>query len=320
MVPGAAPALAKAGVGGYLYRPIKGYAPCRRPQGVFPGAASGWFIHSENMAYRSLRSEKYSASGASGVRCRDAVAMQRLQAVACRDKFSGEASPKTMQFVPRVLDVRSKEALRQMRCGEAGGRVRGGCMEDASRCRTRATKLRDHWTCSQRAERKLRAEFSAWQDKCAHGRQQCNTCVALACVCRVAQRANQRLLPLRQRLQREREQAIVDEVRREITQRTAQRATASLQSTPCGTGPDKAHQDAADAARWDARAGESPAHASTVLHPCAGQEKNKDSTFHYKCPFCEAAISSRIMQNIFGAGRSSQTLRTPISRERWARR
>ena len=31
-----------------------------------------------------------------------------------------------------------------------------------------------------------------------------------------------------------------------------------------------------------------------MLHPSAGQEKDKDSTFHYKCPFCEAAISSRI--------------------------
>ena len=82
-------------------------------------------------------------------------------------------------------------------------------------CRTCTTKMRDHWTCSHCAERKPRAEFSAWQEKRASaqdGTQRCNTCVSLALVCRVATRAHQRVLRLRQRIQQEREQAIIEEV------------------------------------------------------------------------------------------------------------
>ena len=93
-------------------------------------------------------------------------------------------------------------------------------------CRTCAAKLRNHWACSHCEERKPRADFSARQATRAHaqdGTQQCNTCVSLALVCRVARRANQRVLQLRHRLKREREQSIVEDVRREIAAITERR-------------------------------------------------------------------------------------------------
>ena len=161
-------------------------------------------------------------------------------------------------------------------------------------CRTCAAKLRDHWACSHCEERKPRAEFSAWQATRAHaqdGTQQCNTCVSLALVCRVARRANQRVLCLRHRLKREREQSIVEDVRREIAAITERRAKTSAQATPGAMGlPEKAANAGCEGL---ARAA-SGAGATHKLPPACGPQENTDDTFHYTCPFCEAAVSSSV--------------------------
>ena len=60
--------------------------------------------------------------------------------------------------------------------------------------------------------------------------EDCSTCVSLALVCRVAIRAHQRVRRLRQRIQQERDQAIIEEVWREIATKTNR-----LQSKPCVT-------------------------------------------------------------------------------------
>ena len=169
-------------------------------------------------------------------------------------------------------------------------------------CRTCAAKMRDHWTCSHCAERKPRAEFSAWQEKrtwAQDGTQCCNTCVSLTLVCRVATRANQRVLPLRRRIQREREQAIIEEVRREIAAVTEQRWKTNAKSTPCAMGlPNMARKVAvaADTGNVPARLA-SGAGATHESHPQCGPEKNKDknnNTFDYTCPFCAAAVHSSV--------------------------
>ena len=108
-------------------------------------------------------------------------------------------------------------------------------------CRDCVLKLRGYWSCADCLERKPHAEFTAWKenrDYRQNGTQLCNTCISLALVCQIARRANQRLTPLRQRVQRQRHQAILEEVRKEIQQRTAERtshawptATGSASST-----------------------------------------------------------------------------------------
>ena len=162
--------------------------------------------------------------------------------------------------------------------------------------------MRDHWTCSHCAERKPRAEFSAWQEKrtwAQDGTQCCNTCVSLTLVCRVATRANQRVLPLRRRIQREREQAIIEEVRREIAAVTEQRWKTNAKSTPRAMGlPNMARKVpvAADTGNVPARLA-SGAGATHESHPQCGPEKNKDknnNTFDYTCPFCAAAVHSSV--------------------------
>ena len=162
-------------------------------------------------------------------------------------------------------------------------------------CRTCTTKMRDHWTCSHCAERKPRAEFSAWQEKRAsarNGTQRCNTCVSLVLVCRVATRAHQRVLRLRQRIQQEREQAIIEEVRREIAKKT----NSTLQSKPYVTQlPGKTRNPAGVGnSREEAASAEGGADAGKESHEHRGSDRNKDSTFHYICPFCDVAISSSV--------------------------
>ena len=126
--------------------------------------------------------------------------------------------------------------------------------------------------------------------------EDCSTCVSLALVCRVAIRAHQLVRRLRQRIQQERDQAIIEEVWREIATKTNR-----LQSKPCVTklpgktfnpaGVGNSREAAASAARGADAGNESDEHR--------GLDRNKDSTFHsitfhYICPFCDVAISSGV--------------------------
>ena len=154
-------------------------------------------------------------------------------------------------------------------------------------CRTCATKMRDHWACSHCEERKPRAEFSAWQATRAHaqnGTQQCNTCVSLALVCRVARRAE----PTRAVFAAPPpEGARAIHCRRRPTRNS--RANTSAQATPGAMGlPEK---DASAGREGLARVA-SGAGGPHKLPLACGYQENTDNTFHYTCPFCEAAVSS----------------------------
>ena len=102
----------------------------------------------------------------------------------------------------------------------------------------------------------------------------------------------QGVLRLRQRIQQERDQAIIEEVWREIAIKT----NSTLQSKPCVTelpgktfnpaGVGNSREAAASAARG--------ADAGKESHAHRGPDRNKDSTFHYICPFCDVAISSSV--------------------------
>ena len=97
------------------------------------------------------------------------------------------------------------------------------------------------------------------------------------------------MLRLRHRLQREREQSIVEDVRREIAAITERRAKTSAQATPGAMGlPEKA----ASAGREGLALVASGAGGPHKLPPACGPQENTDNTFHYTCPFCEAAVSS----------------------------
>ena len=112
-------------------------------------------------------------------------------------------------------------------------------------CRDCVQKLRGHWSCAECLERKPHAEFTAWResrDASQNGRQCCNTCISLALVCQIARRANKRLTPLRRREQSRRQQAIIDEVRQEILERTRQITTKAL-TAPRNSGKDQADND-----------------------------------------------------------------------------
>ena len=110
------------------------------------------------------------------------------------------------------------------------------CHADRRLFRDCVLKLRGYWSCAECLERKPHAEFTAWKENRDYrqgGTQLCNMCIGLALVCQIARRANQRLTPLRQRVQRQRHQAILEEVRKEIQQRTAERTSHAL---PTATG------------------------------------------------------------------------------------
>ena len=89
----------------------------------------------------------------------------------------------------------------------------------------------------------------------------------------------------------EREQSIVEDVRREIAAITERRAKTSAQATPGAMGlPEKA----ANAGREGLARAASGAGAPHKLPPACGPQEKTDDTCHYTCPFCEAAVSSSV--------------------------
>ena len=88
---------------------------------------------------------------------------------------------------------------------------------------------------------------------------------------------------------RQREQAIVEDVRRETAAITERRAKTSAQATPGAMGlPEEARKVAvaANAGR------EGLARAASGAGATCGPQENTDDAFHYTCLFCEAAVSS----------------------------
>ena len=163
-------------------------------------------------------------------------------------------------------------------------------------CRDCVQKLRGHWSCAECLERKPHAEFTAWRESCdasQNGRQCCNTCISLALVCQIARRANKRLTPLRRREQSRRQQAIIDEVRQEILERTRQITTKALtqEMQSCkDRRPECATGSVSPAA--------ATASAASQEDPCPPEPdvktKNGKQKRWYQCPFCQQHVNSSI--------------------------
>ena len=163
-------------------------------------------------------------------------------------------------------------------------------------CRECVLKLRGYWSCAECSELKPYAEFTAWQesrDYSQNGTQLCNTCISLALVCRIARRANQRLTPLRRRETSRRQQAIIDEVRREILAKTKQKTTTpftqDMQSCKdrlpdCATGSVRPEAAIASAASYEERRPPEP-----------NVKTNTGKQLHrYQCPFCQKDVNSTV--------------------------
>ena len=163
-------------------------------------------------------------------------------------------------------------------------------------CRDCVQKLRGHWSCAECLERKPHAEFTAWResrDASQNGRQCCNTCISLALVCQIARRANKRLTPLRRREQSRRQQAIIDEVRQEILERTRQITTKALtqEMQSCkDRRPECATGSVSPAA--------ATASAASQEDPCPPEPdvktKNGKQKRWYQCPFCQQQVKSTV--------------------------
>ena len=141
-------------------------------------------------------------------------------------------------------------------------------------CRECTTKQRGCWQCSQCSERKPRAEFTAWQQSRKHtqdGTQVCNACTAFAFVCRLAHRTNQRLARLRQRESRQRHEAILADVRKEIQKMHEARQTS--------TGTDETRTGV----------------AQTSTQPLAARpDAATPRVYTYLCPHCAKSVPSTV--------------------------
>ena len=112
------------------------------------------------------------------------------------------------------------EAKSETELGRAAWKARHA---DRRVCRTCATKAWGHWTCSACREHCPRKEFSAWEagrsSSRNDGTQRCNECVQRDLVCKIAQHAHARIARQRQRATKQRQEAILADVRALIAAR-----------------------------------------------------------------------------------------------------
>ena len=102
-------------------------------------------------------------------------------------------------------------------------------------------------------------------------------------VCQIARRANQRLTPLRQRVQRQRHQAILEEVRKEIQQKTAARtshAWPTATGSASSTGVLEVEMQSAQDERNSAKSSQDGQAAARV--------------YTYACPSCQQCVQSSV--------------------------
>ena len=254
-----------------------------------------------------------------------------------------------------VLDMRNQKALRPMRSCEAGGRFWDGSVEGPKCSETLLSNMRSEAARSlgvqptarnaslvqnslrgrprarmHRVARNNATRACHWRWFVASLAERTNACASLAerlaertnacCVCgRVARRANQRVLRLRHRLKREREQSIVEDVRREIAAITERRAKTSAQATPGAMGlPEKAANARSRRARasckWRGRhAGATHARATHKLPPACGPQERHGRHIPLHVP---VSWGCRQQQCAFWPSRSPQALWQPISGQR----
>ena len=198
--------------------------------------------------------------------------------------YPGCFAPDDSRFCPGFApdDSRATRAttIQKQDYGPAAWKARHA---DRRLCRDCVLKLRGYWSCAECLERKPHAEFTAWKENRDYrqdGTQLCNMCISLALVCQIARRANQRLTPLRQRVQRQRHQAILEEVRKEIQQRIAERTSHALPTatgSASSTGVLAVEMQSAQDERNSAKSSQDGQAAARV--------------YTYACPSCQQCVS-----------------------------
>ena len=101
-------------------------------------------------------------------------------------------------------------------------------------CRACADRVRGCWTCSACGTRLPKEDFSAWQRRRAYaenGTQTCNYCFQSLAVFRCAQRTRERLRTLRKKLQRQKKEQILDQVRADICAIVGSRLSSNCQAS-----------------------------------------------------------------------------------------
>ena len=163
-------------------------------------------------------------------------------------------------------------------------------------CRECVQKLRGYWSCAECSERKPHAEFTAWcesRDYSQNGTQCCNTCISLALVCQIARRANERLTPLRRREKSRRQQAIIDEVRQEILERTRQKTTIAF-TQDMQSCKDRLPDCATGSVRPEAATASAASHEEPRPPEPDVTAKNGKQIRRYQCPFCQQHVKSTV--------------------------
>lgn len=124
-------------------------------------------------------------------------------------------------------------------------------------------------------------------------RQHCNMRASLALVCQIARCANRRLTQLRRREKRRRQQAIIDEVRKEIQTRTVQERTNPFTQEKQG-----GNERLPDCRTGCVRPEAATAEATRQEKPCPLQPgvrtKNGLEMYQYQCPFCQESVNSTV--------------------------
>ena len=112
-------------------------------------------------------------------------------------------------------------------------------------------------------------------------------------MCQIARRANERLTPLRWREKSRRQQAIIDEVRQEILERTRQKTTIAFTQDMQSCKEQRPDSATACVNRDDATRS-----AASQEEPCPPEPdvtgKTGKQTRRYQCPFCQQHVNSTV--------------------------
>jgi len=112
-------------------------------------------------------------------------------------------------------------------------------------------------------------------------------------VCQIARRANERLTPLRRREKSRRQQAIIDEVRQEILERTRQKTTIAF-TQDMQSCKDRLPDCATGSVRPEAATASAASHEEPRPPEPDVTAKNGKQIRRYQCPFCQQHVKSTV--------------------------
>ena len=112
-------------------------------------------------------------------------------------------------------------------------------------------------------------------------------------MCQIVRRANERLTPLRRREKSRRQQAIIDEVRQEILERTRQKTTIAL-TQDMQNRKDRLPDCATGSVSPEAATASAASHEEPRPPEPDVTAKNGKQMRRYQCPFCQQHVNSTI--------------------------